>query len=142
MSNYLKKFPQDHLTSQQPWDPHNACLPGIYQSEQEEIESRYISTVGRTISNLSLCASDCCDSEDKSEIFNPIKFNDRSINSVKVQTDDADQIRSDYIFSMNSIQSGELDYQGPLKDSEHCPPVIFISKERHSETTPDFLSDR
>ena len=42
---------------------------------------------------------------------------------------------------MNSIQSGELDFQGLLKESEHKPPVRFISKEHHSATTPDFFSD-
>ena len=55
---------------------------------------------------------------------------------------DADQIRSAYICIMNSIQTGDLDLQGPLSYSEHRPPVRFISKDLHSATTPEVLSDR
>ena len=54
---------------------------------------------------------------------------------------DADQIGSAYICSMNSMQPEEINFQGPLKEIEDQPPVSFISKERHSETTPEVLSD-
>ena len=89
-SEDLKKFPHVHITLQQPWDPQNVRVPGVSQSQQEEIDSRAISAVGRTISTLSLCANDCSDSEDESEIFNKITFNDRSINIVLVLAADAD----------------------------------------------------
>ena len=42
---------------------------------------------------------------------------------------------------MNYIQTIDMDLQEPLKESEHQPPVSFISKERHSATTPEVLSD-
>ena len=61
---------------------------------------------------------------------------------MQVLTADADQIQSSYIFSINSIQLGEIYFQGPLKESEHRPPVSFISKERHSATNPEVLNDR
>ena len=60
---------------------------------------------------------------------------------MQVLVADADQIRSAYIYSMNSIQPGELDFQGPLKESEHQPPVSFISKKRHSAITTEIFSN-
>ena len=60
---------------------------------------------------------------------------------MQVLAADADQIRSAYICSMNYIQPGELDFQGTLKESEYLPPVSFISKECHSATTPEVLSN-
>ena len=75
--------------------------------------------VGCTISTLFLCASECSDNEDESEIFNQITFNDRSINCAQISAADADQIRSAYISSINYIQPGEIDFEGFLKESEH-----------------------
>ena len=141
-SEDLKKLPDVHLTLKQTWDPQNIRFPGTSQWEQKEVYSRTIYAVGLTIYTLSLCTREFSDSEDESEIFNSIKFNDRSINSVQVSAADADQMQSSYICSMNDIQPGELDFHRPLKESEHRLPVRFISKEHHSETTPEVFSER
>ena len=68
ISEDLVKPPLVYLTLQRPRDPHNVRFPSISQSEQEEIESRTISAVGRNISTLSMYASEFSDSKDESEI--------------------------------------------------------------------------
>ena len=117
----LQQYPHVVLTSDQPWDPHSLQLPGISDTEIHEIEGRTISFVGHDSRR-----EKGIDFEFQDVYHNPMKIFD-------IQTFNARIIASTVIDTKIS--------NGPLPEDQIMPSRTFLLSKRHSNTTPEDLSE-
>ena len=115
----LAEYPHVVMSSPMPWDPQNVKLPSIARSEVEEIESRGIAVVEGGSRREAMVAFDD-PYHQPMRIFDIQAFNARIMKSVVIPTNIS---------------------QGPLSEDELLPSRTFISSKRHSNTTPEDLSE-
>ena len=74
--------------------------------------------------------------------FDINQFRDRTISSARITHADMD--RKNQAARIHEIQRKSLPpiMPGPLEEYELTPPHTFLSKDRHSNTTPEDLSER
>ena len=108
------------LTSDQLWDPHVVQFPGISYTEIQELEGRNISVVGHDL---------------RREVVDT-KFGDAY--HVLIKNFDIQ------LFNTRIISSTVIDTsisQGPLAEDQIMPTRTFLSSARHTNTTPEDLSE-
>ena len=106
------------ITSDEVWDPHAIHFPGTTESEMAVIESYNVSSVHKEPEYQPTGYSDGY--HESIKIFDIRDFNARMIGSVVIPTRVAN---------------------GPLHQDELLPTPSFISSQRHSNTTPEDLSE-
>ena len=115
----LANYPHVIMSSSSHWNPQEVRFPGITQTEVEEIESRGIAMVESNPSVEAITEFD--DSYHKPlRVFDIRAFNARVMKSKVISTNIS---------------------QGPLSEDEILPPRTFLSTKRHSNTTPEDLSE-
>jgi hypothetical protein len=134
----LERCPHVTLCASHPWNPREIRFPGVSSLEQEEIEVRNIRPLATAEHEVEL--DEQVQVEDLR--FDINQFRDRTVSSARVAHDDMD--RKDQQARMHEIQRKELPpiIPGPLEEHELTPPHTFLSKDRHSNTTPEDLSER
>ena len=121
----LEAYPRVVLTSSTPWNPDEVKFPGLSAVEIAEIESRNISSIQASEFNSRRELDMDMDSygdgySSPMKVFDIQTFNYRIMKSTVVPT----------IIS-----------EGPLAEDQILPPKTFISSKRHSNTTPEDLSE-
>ena len=125
----LQSFPHIMLCSHQPWNPQQIDLPSISTIEQEEIEWRNVQAVSHSYSDETTLF-------DLDEIRRRImSCTQHSAASLKVVADRRK------ILAASKVTTS-IPEPGPLEEHEIEPPYTFLSKDRHSSTTPEALSER
>jgi hypothetical protein len=134
----LEKYPHITLCGKQPWNPREIKFPGISSLEQEEIEVRNIRALSTAEHEVELEEQ----VQDEDLLFDINQFRDRTISSARITH--ADMERKIQAARIHEIQRKELPpiIPGPLEEHELTPPHTFLSKDRHSNTTPETLSER
>lgn len=138
-SSDLEQYPHIILCSSQPWNPRSIRFPGISMLEQEEIEVRNVQEITTTL-----------DQENENDnvlahevLFDLDQIRRRIISSARISSKDLEQRHEKR--RIQDISRRELPppvLPGPLEASEISPPHTFLSSERHSNTTPEVLSER
>jgi len=109
------------LTSPREWNPSAVSFPGITDGDMEEIESRGIGAAKAQIGEIRSELMDYTDPYlQPIRIFDIQAFNARIMKSTVVPT--------------------EM-FEGPLSGDELMEPKTFLSSDRHSNTTPEDLSE-
>ena len=120
----LQEYPQVVLTSPRPWDPYKVKFPGISEVEMSEIEDRNISGVGLR------------SRRDRAYALSGIEFGDGYSRPIRIF-----DIRAFNARIMKSTIIPTVIAQGPLSEDEIMPPKTFLSSKRHTNTTPEDLSE-
>ena len=149
----LASFPHITLTSQQPWDPHKVAFPATKYYVKEEMESRNVSSMA---CQFTQSIEDDPEVEptvyEEDIIFDTHEFNRRLVASVRVSGAQANEIEGKCIEERRRLATlittqvidevnGELP-EPPENPQEFQQPRTFISTGRHSNTTPEDLSER
>ena len=131
----LTEFPHIVLSSPQPCNPHQIQFPATSYAEREELETRNVSATATT-------SEDIDDERERLDvIFDIGNFTSRVISSVRVSHEDYKVWEEQR--KVSKTKSKETNPSiGPLEESELQPPKTFLSSERHSETTAEYLSER
>ena len=109
------------LTSPRPWNPYEVQFPGLSEIEIGEIEERNISSLEYNTKPNDDAKTDFDDAYNRPlRIFDIRAFNARIMKSSVIPT---------------KISNG------PLHEDQLMPPKTFISTSRHSNTTPEDLSE-
>jgi hypothetical protein len=133
----LERCPHVTLCASHPWNPREIRFPGVSSLEQEEIEVRNIRPLATAEHEVEL--DEQVQVEDLR--FNINQFRDRTVSSARVAHDD--MACKDQQARIHEIQRKEspLIVPGPLEEHELTPPHAFLSKDRHSNTTLEDLSE-
>ena len=126
----LQSCPHIHLSSSHPWDPKNVKFPKCNTSIQDVVGSRLLSAV-----NTSASIDDLnFDYEDHDHVFSLQRINRRIASISKVTTTPSDQSNDTTFLQRNEeMDSGKSDI--PTLNT-------FQSSERHTDVTPQSLSER
>ena len=149
----LASLPHIALTSQQPWDPHKVAFPATKYYVKEEMESRNVSS---TTCQFTQSIKEDPEVEpsvyEEDIIFDTHKFNRRLVASVRVSGAHANKIEGKCIeecrrlltlITSQAIYKINAELPEPpdiLKELQQ--PRAFIPTGRHSNTTPEDLSER
>jgi hypothetical protein len=133
----LERYPHATLCASHPWNPREIRFPGISSLEQEEIEVRNIRALAKEEHEAELKQV-----QEEDLRFDVSQFRDRTVSSARITHDDMD--RKNQQARVHELQRKELPpiISGPLEEHELTPPHTFLSKDRHSNTTPEDLSER
>ncbi len=134
----LEKYPHITLCGKQPWNPREIKFPGISSLEQEEIEVRNIRALAKEEHEVEIEKQ----VQEEDLLFDVNQFRDRTISSARITC--ADMERKIQAARVHELQRKELPpiVPGPLEEHELTPPRTFLSKDRHSNTAPETLSER
>jgi hypothetical protein len=125
------------LCANHPWNSREIRFPGISSLEQEDIEVRNIRALATAEHEAKL------DQQAQVEDlrFDVNQFRDRIMSSARITNDAMD--RKDQQARVHEIQRKESPpiVPGPSDEHELTPPHTFLSKDRHSDTTPEDLSE-
>ena len=159
----LASLPHIELTSQQPWEPHKIAFPATKYYVKEEMESRNISGLSMDFRQSLEDPGDTPMVDEEDVIFDTQEFNRRLVASVRVtgtaaseieghnmdeQRRIAEMITNERIEEMiyndkNGKKAADGDVPAPPEQpAEFKQQGTFISLERHSNTTPEDLSER
>ena len=118
----LQMYPHIVLTSERLWNPQHVQFPGTTRLEREEIEGRSISLVRHDLRRDERESRTTFDDpyHEPLRIFDIQAFNARIIKSSRIETRVSD---------------------GPLPEDKIMPAKTFLSSNRHSNTTPEDLSE-
>ena len=118
----LEDYRKVTLTSANVWDPYAVRFPGLSKAEIGEIRARNVSAT---------------EFESKRELYAPeVAYDDyycRPIRVFDIQAFNGREISSSVILTKVA--------GGPLSEDEILPPKTFLSSRRHSNTTPEDLSE-
>jgi hypothetical protein len=133
----LERYPHVTLCASHPWNPREIRFPGISSLEQEEIEVRNIRALAKEEHEVEL---EQVQEEDLR--FDVSQFRDRTVSSARITHDDMDRKKQQA--RIHEIQRKELPpiISGPLEEHELTLPHTFLSKDRHSNTAPEDLSEK
>ena len=126
----LSQYPRVVLTSPKPWDPDQVQFPGLSENEMHDIE--YMGSVGISTIN---CKKNhqIVDTRDHGD---PVQFDDPYYKPIKIFDI---QIFNRRI--MKSVVVPTIISEGPLSEDKLRDPNVFLSYNRHSNTTPEDLSE-
>jgi hypothetical protein len=130
----LQEYPHIVLCSSAPWNPRQIQFPGITSNEQEEIEVR----------NIYAVRQEQQDNPQAEDVLFDINHLRRSIiASARITFEDMEEKKEQRrIEAMTQASLPPIVLPGPLEEHEMMPPHTFLSKDRHSRTTPEELSER
>ena len=116
----LEEYPHVVLTSSKEWNPSKVKLPGMSDVDIEDLECRGIGSihVGGTQEDHSLGFDD--------PYLQPIKIFDIQVFNSRIMK--------------STVIPVEMS-EGPLSEDKVMEPRIFLSGDRHSNTTPEDLSE-
>jgi hypothetical protein len=132
----LQEYPHIVLGSSAPWNPRQIQFPGITPNEQEEIEVRNIQAVRQE-------QEDNPQAGDEDVLFDINQFRKSIISSARIIFEDMEEKKEQSrIEAVTQASLPPLVLPGPLEEHEIMPPHTFLSKDRHSRTTPEELSEK
>jgi hypothetical protein len=136
----IEMYPHITLCSATHWNPREIKFPGISSLEQEEIEVRNIRALATTKQEE---GPDEFQEEDL--LFDIGQFRNRIISSARITYADMESMNKRT--RINEVKRRGQDLPppilpGPLEEQELTPPHTFLSKDRHSNTTPEELSEK
>jgi hypothetical protein len=133
----MERCPHVTLCASHPWNPREIRFPGISSLEQEEIEVRNIGALATAEHEVELKQV-----QEEDLRLDVSQFRDRTVSSARIAHDDMDQKNQQS--RIHEIQRKELPpiIPGPLEEHELTPPHTFLSKDRHSNTAPEDLSEK
>ena len=117
----LENYPHVVLTSSHPWNPQSVEMPGMTDGDMEEIE------MGFNISSVQ---------SDRKIVGGTLEYGDPYLQPVKIFDIQSFNRR---IMKSSTLQREIID--GPVSEDELKGPNTFLSINRHSNTTPDELSE-
>jgi hypothetical protein len=133
----LESYPHVTLSSSAPWNPRDVRFPGTTEFEREEIESRNVMATAVAVS---------LDDEhglDNDVLFNIQQLRTRIISLAKITGPELEQQwETRMIQAMRRNQLPPPVMPGPIEERDLQPLATFLSKNRHSNTTPEDLSER
>jgi hypothetical protein len=133
----LQVHPHIVLCSSAPWNPRQVQFPGIAPNEQEEIEVRNVQAVRQEQEG-----GDALKGEEDA-LFCIEAFRKSIISSTRITFEDMEEKKEKRrIEAVTQVSLSPLALPGPLEEHETLPPHTFLSKDRHSRTTPEDLSER
>ena len=159
----LESLPHIALTSQQTWEPHQIAFPATKYHVKEEIESRNISSIAMTFTQSIEEHGDALVADEEDVIFDTQEFNKRLVASVRVSGTQANEMEGNNRDEMRRVaelvtneridemihndkqerkKADDTVPEPPQHPAEFKQPGTFISSERHSNTTPEDLSER
>ena len=116
----LSEYPHIVLTSSEPWNPYLVRFPGISELDVQEIEGRNVSVVGTDFREGMADSAYGDPYHEAIRIFNLGAFSRRICSSKIIET---------------KVSAG------PISEDQILPPRTFLSSNRHSNTTPEDLSE-
>ena len=116
----LSEYPHIVLTSSEPWNPYLVRFPGISELEVQEIEGRNVSVVGTDFREGMADSAYGDPYHEAIRIFDLGAFSRRICSSKIIET---------------KVSAG------PISEDQILPPRTFLSSNRHSNTTPEDLSE-
>ena len=118
--NDLASYPKIVMTSAEVWDPHSVRFPSMTASEMNEIEDYNVMTLDSGSRGRKVVTEfgDC--------YHQPLRVFDIQVFNARI---------------MQTSVGPYTDASGPLSEKELMPPKTFISSKRHSNTTPEDLSE-
>jgi hypothetical protein len=132
----LQAYPHIVLCSSAPWNPRQIQFPGITPNEQEEIEVRNIQSVKQEHNPQS-------GEGEEDVLFDIAELRKRIISSATITFEDMEEKREKRrIKALTQASLPPIVLPGPLEEHEIMPIRTFLSKDRHSRTTPEELSER
>jgi hypothetical protein len=132
-----QEYPHIVLCSSAPWNPRQVQFPGIAPNEQEEIEVQNIQAVRQEQEG----GNDLTGEEDV--LFCMEALRKSIISSARITFMDMEEKKEKRrIEAVTQASLPPLALPGPLEEHETLPPHTFLSKDRHSRTTPEELSER
>jgi hypothetical protein len=136
----IQTYPHITLCSATHWNPGEIKFPGISSLEQEEIEVRNIralATIKREEGNVEFQEEDL--------LFDIGQFRNRIISSARLTYAGMESMNKQA--HINEVRRKGQDLPplilpGPLEEQELTAPHTFLSKDRHSNTTPEEPSEK
>jgi hypothetical protein len=133
----LRACPHVQLASADTWHPSSGKLPRLSNIEREEIESKNVCGV-QTLDEARI------DRQLGHELMRDTICNVNSIQEAMISS--ARTTHSDMEFKISRVRFKDalppMSTPGPLEEREIKAPHTFLSSERHSNTTPEDLSER
>jgi hypothetical protein len=138
----LQEYPHVVLCSSAPWNPCQVQFPGIAPNEQEEIEVQNIQAVRQEQEQEQEQGNALTGEEDI--LFCIEAFWKSIASSARITFEDMEEKKEKHrIEAVTQVSLPPLVLPGPLEEHETLPPHTFLSKDRHSRTTPeDELNER
>ena len=155
----LKNCPHIVLTSPHPWNPQNVRFPSVSYSEQEEIERRSIKSIQVEYSHDNFSIQHhgeigFCEPTEIDELpyEDDIIMNIGDINHQFIESITTSQIKiasvSKIITKLPIKKRKRIQFDlptlepGPIKEIDIQPRKTFLSNDRHSNMSPQDLSER
>ena len=143
----LSTYPHIIMSSDREWNPLEIEFPNSSYVEMLEIESRNVAEISSTKDAKCQGHCDCdtpIDADQDNIIYNPIAICRRIINSVRVHPVRYDITLPTYVGNVSRVATVEpqISTGKILREAEVQPQRTFISKDRHSNMTPEDLSER
>ena len=147
----LENLPHIQITLQHQWNPHQVKLPGTSHSAQEELESRNIAKVKAYCfvgkpedQNYTFGVAE--EGYDRSEevLHDMEGFSKRLVSSVRITADNARKVKPSHEVHQQTVASmvSMMNHQDITDHIEYQERNTFVSSERHTNTTPEDLSER
>ena len=114
------------LTSPNEWDPRKVAFPSTSEVDIDDIESRNVSAGASLRRDSSRRDNHMADTEFGDNNRRPLRIFDIQVFNARI---------------MKSIVVPTVIHDGPLAADMLMPPKAFISADRHSNTTPEDLSE-
>ncbi len=133
----LKAYPHVILSSNGQWNPRLVRFPGTSRLDQEAIESRNVCGVQAIEDN----ARDRRVGHEMPQdvLFSVDEFQKSVIASARITHDD---LKAREIHQLRFKELPPPVMPGPIEEGDIQAPYTFLSKDRHSSTTPEELSER
>jgi hypothetical protein len=136
----MDAYPHITLCSATHWNPREIKFPGISSLEQEEIEVRNIRALATTKRE-----EGSGEFQEEDVLFDIGHFRNRIISSARITYADMESMNKRARINEVKRRGQELPplvLPGPLEEQELTAPQTFLSKDRHSNTTPEELSEK
>jgi hypothetical protein len=133
----LRAYPHVQLASADTWHPNSVKLPRLSNIEREEIESKNICGV-QTLDEARI------ERQLGHELMRDTIYNVNGMQEAIISS--ARTTHTDMEFKISRVRFKDalppISTPGPLEEREIKAPYTFLSSERHSNTTPEDLSER
>jgi hypothetical protein len=127
------------LCSSAPWNPRQIQFPGIAPNEQEEIEVIEV----RNIQSVKQEHNSQAGEREEDALFDIAELRKRIMSSATITFEDVDEKREKRrIEALTQASLPPIVSTEPLEEHETMPIRAFLSKDRHSRTAPEELSER
>jgi hypothetical protein len=137
-ADLVRAYPHVQLASADTWHPNSVKLPRLSNIEREEIESKNICGV-QTLDEARIDRQ-LGHELMRDTIYNVNGIQEAIISSARTTHSDMEEFKISRVRFKDALPP--ISTPGPLEEREIKAPYTFLSSERHSNTTPEDLSER